>query len=121
MAQTLKRRKLEEAFPALYVQNGMNATRAYMVMRPNCQPNTAATEAGELLKKPEIVRAIEDLLPKENEAEHVIARALRAPLAKKRIEWRDLKAFTELDLKMRGKLGDNGAKTALNIAIISKS
>lgn len=42
-----------------WYKNGKNGTRAYMKVNPGAAYNTSATEAGKILRKPEVVEFIE--------------------------------------------------------------
>lgn len=48
-------------FAAVYVSNGRNGTQAYMATHRGVQPNSAATQAGEWLGKPEVQDEIQRL------------------------------------------------------------
>lgn len=48
-----------KAFIAEYIKNGYNATQAYLSIRPEVSYETAATNAGRLLKNAEVIEALE--------------------------------------------------------------
>lgn len=43
-----------------WYKNGKNGTRAYMKVNPGAAYNTSATEAGKILKKPEVIEFIKE-------------------------------------------------------------
>lgn len=53
---------LLKAFPKKYVENGMNATKAYKQLKSSATQRTAEVEASKLLRKPEVQRSISELL-----------------------------------------------------------
>lgn len=53
---------LEKAFPAAYVENGLNGTQAYLSVKPEVKEITASSEASKLLRKPSIREAISEAM-----------------------------------------------------------
>ena len=61
MSQT-KRRIEEKAFAQAYIENGMNATRAAMAIKPNISPVSASEIGSRLLSRVEESGAIDTIL-----------------------------------------------------------
>lgn len=107
---------LEQAFPAEYIRQGMNGTRAYLAIKPQVKVETARAEAPLILAKPSVRQAIMDMLPSDDVESKVIKDAFKAKRPDK-IDWKDLHKYTELSLKLKGYLNTE-TKGNVNIGII---
>lgn len=97
------KRLLEKAFPAEYIKQGLNGTRAYKALRPKTKLSNAREYASTLIAKPNVIKAIEALLPSEEETMAVL-KDVYATEREDNISYKDLHKFWETDLKLRGKL-----------------
>lgn len=107
---------LQEGFPAQYIKEGLNGTRAYKALKPSVKLSTARAEAPGILALPSVQKAISELLPSVEEELGIISKALSTPKPNK-IDWKDTHKFVETRLKLRGLLKDKAQSTS-NIAII---
>lgn len=114
---TKARELLIKAFPAAYVASGLNGTHAYKSIKKRSKLSTARAEAPGILAIPSVQKAIEALLPSEDETMQVLRDAYSAK-REDTMSYKDLHKFWETDLKLRGKLKDTGGNTT-NVAIIS--
>ena len=112
------REMLEKAFPAEYIKQGLNGTRAYKALKPSIKLANARQQASLLIAKPHIQKSIEALLPKEEESMKVLTDVYEAEREHK-ISYKDLHKFWETDLKLRGKLKDN-SNTTVNVGVVIK-
>ena len=110
---------LERQFPKAYIENGLNATKAYMELKAPKSYKTATVEGSKLIAQPNIKRAIEDLLPKEEETMRILSDVYAAP-REKELSYKELHKFWETDLKLRGKLKDK-AQNEVNIGIFGSN
>lgn len=115
---TNKVKQLDKTFPVEYVKNGLNGTKAYKALRPNTNNAVAAVASTRLLKKDNVRKSIEALLPSEEKTMQVLREAYEAP-KEKSISYKDLHKFWETDLKLRGKLQEKTQGT-VNVGIIIK-
>jgi hypothetical protein len=58
---------IEERFVAEYIKNGNNCTKAYLAIKPNVSPNSAAVSAHRLLQKTSVMNALQDMTDKSKE------------------------------------------------------
>lgn len=106
----------EEAFAAAYVANGLNGTQAYKSLRPDTSNQVAGVQSTRLLKKDNVVKSIEALLPSVEEELKVIAEALGTPRPKT-IDWKDTHKFVETRLKLRGLLDKSDKSKSVNVGV----
>jgi hypothetical protein len=79
ITQTMRRTKindnglneLEERFLNHYLNNGFNATQAYISIKPKASYETAKTEGNLMAKKPQVVMGIEKRLAEERQKEEI--------------------------------------------------
>ena len=64
-AKRINKQTLEALFPAKYIENGLNGTKAYQAIKPHVKDTTANVEASRVLAKPNVQAALQELL-KEN-------------------------------------------------------
>jgi phage terminase small subunit len=58
---------IEERFVAEYIKKGHNGTKAYLAIRPNVSPESAAVSAHRLLQKTSVINALQDITDKSKE------------------------------------------------------
>jgi len=62
IAKTFNRKTIEAIFPAKYIENGLNGTKAYQSIRPHSPSDSAKVEASRILTKPNVQQALQELL-----------------------------------------------------------
>ena len=107
---------LEQAFPAAYIQQGLNATRAYRQIKKGASYDTARVEGSRTLAKPAIQKRIQELLPDDSLEAGVIISALQDKPVKE-INWTEKHKFLETSLKLKGYMTDR-PESGANIGII---
>ena len=114
-----QRKHLLDAFPAAYVANGLNGTKAVLAIKPHLKPRSANSEAPGILAIPSIQERIRALLPSEEIEGAVIREALTTKNIKKEINWTERHKYLETSLKLKGLLNntDNHSNVAVGIII----
>ena len=108
---------LHNAFPVAYVENGLNATRAYKAVKTKVKLSTANVEGSKLLAIPSIQDKIRSLLPSEEVEGSVIREAITAEVEEP-MTWRDKHKYLETSLKLKGLLNNNTEKPSVQVGII---
>jgi len=108
---------LEKVFPVAYIQQGLNATRAYKQIKCAASYETARVEGSRILAKPAIQRRIQELLPDDGVEAGVIRDALYTKPFKG-ISWAEKHKFLETSLKLKGYMTAERADNDTNIGII---
>lgn len=107
---------LEQAFPTAYIQQGLNATRAYKQIKTGASYETARVEGSRILAKPAVQKRIQELLPDDSLEAGVIIRALQDKPVRE-ISWTEKHKFLETSLKLKG-YTTGGNESSRNIGII---
>lgn len=109
------RELLERTFPKAYIEQGLNATRAYMQIKKNATYHTARVEGSRLLAKPAVQKKLQEFFPDVEADIAVLREALNAKPSGE-IGWGDLHRFLETSLRVKGYLPKrNTASTSLYI------
>lgn len=108
---------LGQAFPAAYIANGLNASKAYKEIKKGAKDSTARTEGSALLAKPDIRARIMSLLPSEEIETGVIHSALTGTINRE-INWTERHKYLETSLKLKGLLQNTPQQGQTNIGII---
>ena len=108
---------LREAFPASYVKNGLNGTKAYRELKPHVSKDTARAEAPAILALPSVQERIRALLPSEKIEARVIKQALTGDIQHE-INWTERHKYLETSLKLKGLLNNTQQQGNTNIGII---
>lgn len=111
------REHIEKAFPVEYVKSGFNGTRAYRAIRSNATAGTAAVESSNLLRKPNIKKAIAELLPSDRYHRDIIKKALDTEPSEPPT-WSDKHKYLRTSLELKGLIGDSTKNTNVNIGLI---
>lgn len=119
MAKRKKNRELLlEAFPAAYVEHGLNATKAYKAIKTKASYETARVEGSKALAIPSIQERIRALLPSEEVEARVINEALSTEV-KREMNWSEKHKYLETSLKLKGLLKHNDSdKSSVQVGII---
>ena len=110
------RELLERAFPAAYIQQGLNATQAYKQIKRGASYETARVEGSRILAKPAVQKRIQELLPDDSLEAEVIINALQDKPTRE-INWTEKHKFLETSLKLKGYMTDR-PESGTNIGII---
>ena len=108
---------LHNAFPAAYIESGLNGSKAYKAIKVHAKDTTARTEASKLLATPNIQERIKAMLPSEEVEGRVITQAITAEI-KEDMTWKDKHKYLETSLKLKGLLKTANDKPSVQVGII---
>ena len=98
-----------------YIRNGENGKRAYMAIKPDAKPTTAAVEASKLLNKPNVQSEIAKLMPSDSIVSEQIVKAITQQ-PNDNITWSEKHSYITTALKLKGFLNKDEPSSATNIA-----
>lgn len=106
-----------QLFAREYFKNGLNAKEAMKVVNPNLEGSSLYSSASSMLRKPEVLKILYNLLPSVEEDVSMIQKAYAAKLPQN-IAFKDVYKYLELSMKLKGLIDDKKADTDVKIGLV---